>query len=120
MIASLEHAVTRTVAIYDQLGVMWGPESKPILSVHGLSHDQVHEISRSGGVEDGPDASYTASPYIRVQIRTRLGWSVGFFGTPDLGCDWCRDLLGLPAEEIDAVEAVQLAGIVERMDGGGL
>lgn len=117
MIADLSHAVDRTVAVFDQLGVMWGPEARPILSVHGLTHDQVHRIHREGGGEDGPSAEYTSAPYIRAQVSTRLGWSVSFFGTPDLSCDRCRELFGLPAE---ATEAAQLAGVVERMDGGGL
>jgi hypothetical protein len=117
MIANLSHAVDRTLTVFDQLGVMWGPGPRPVLSVHGLSHEQVHEMHRDGGVEDGPSAEYTVHPYIRVQFVTRLGWSVGFFGTPDLTCDRCRELIGLASE---AVDAVQLAGVVDRMEGGGM
>jgi hypothetical protein len=121
MIANLSHAVDRTVAMFDQLGVMWGPEARPNLSVHGLSHDQVHELFQGRrAVEDGPSAEHTASPYVSATVRTGLDWTVSFFAHADLACDRCRELVGLPSEVVEAVEAAQLAGIVDRMEGSGL
>ena len=40
----LEHAVDRTMAIRDQLGVMWGPGNVMTLAVHGPTHDQIHQL----------------------------------------------------------------------------
>lgn len=117
MNASLSHAVDRTTAVIDQLGVMWGPEARLSVTVHGLPHEQIHRI---GGSEEqgfrapsGWDGGYVVS----TARRTPLGWRLGFFGRADLACPRCRELVGLPSE---TAEAVQMAGIVERMDGGGL
>lgn len=117
MNASLPHAVERTLAIFDQLGAMWGPVVRPNLSVHGLTHAQVHQLFHQGGVESGPAAEWTTNPYVCATLRTSLGWSVGFFASADLACDRCRELVGLPCE---VVEVAQLVGVVERMDGSGL
>lgn len=120
MMASLPHAVERTLTIFDQLGAMWGPDVRLSLSVHGLTHGQVHELFRQGGVEDGPAADWTTHPYVRAELTTSLGWSVGFFAHADLTCDRCRELVGLPCDVVGAVEAAQLAGMTDRMDGAGL
>lgn len=118
MIASLSHAVDRTLATFDQLGVMWGPEVTPNLSVHGLTHEQVHQIQHEGGVENGASSEWTSSPYVESTVRTPMGWAVMFFASADLTCDRCRELCGLAACE--AVEAAPLGGVVERMEGAGL
>lgn len=112
MIASLEHAVDRTVTAFDQLGAMWGPGVAPNLTVHGLTHDQVHELGGApltfrDGFSDDP--SYVAM----TRVRTPLGWSVGFFGDADLACERCRRLL-LPDDTLG--EVLQLAGL----DGEGM
>lgn len=115
MITDFSHAVERTLTIFDQLGAMWGPEIHPSLAVHGLTHDQVHRLYERGCVETGASAEWTNPPYVAARLRTHMGWEVSFFGAAALSsCDRCRELCGLPEE------TAQLAGVVERMEGGGL
>lgn len=114
MMASLEHAVSRTLTVFDQLGVMWGPEARADVSVHRLTHDQVHAI---GGPESAYEVTVERPAFICTRVETPLGFSVSFFGTPHGTCARCRELLGLPRLE---VEAAQIAGIVERLEGSGV
>lgn len=108
MIASLPHAVERTIATFDQLGAMWGPTIRPALSVHGLTHQQIHEI---GGAAIG----FECPEYVvATRITTPLGWEIAFFGAADLTCsDCCQSL----ARSLDRyIEAARLGG----SDGSGL
>jgi len=109
MQADVQHALDRTIAVYDQLGALWGPEGRLSLSIHGLPHDQIHRLG-------GPDEAAYRSPiawradYLVSTIRiTPLGWRIGFVGKADLTCRRCRALLGIP----DGVEAAQAAGVTE-------
>lgn len=115
MIATLEHRVDRTRAVFDQLGALWGPEVHPNLSLHGLSHEQIHLL---GGPQIVFDDGARAPEYvIGTRLPTPLGWEVAIFGDADLACEQCRRLARLDEQ---ATDAAQLAGIVDRMEGGGL
>lgn len=112
MIASLAHAVMRTSATLDQLGVLWGSDIHPNLSVHGLSHEQIHEL---GGAEQvWRDYAYPhVERYIAsTRLRTPMGWEVVFMGLAAVtSCLRCGEL-----SQAEAIEAAQLAGL----DGSGL
>lgn len=108
MMARLEHAVDRTRMVFDQLGALWGPEVHPNLSLHGLSHEQIHLL---GGPEivfedDGRSPEYV----IGTRLPTPLGWEVAIFGDADLTCEQCRRLARLDSEHR---ESLQMIGILE-------
>jgi hypothetical protein len=112
MIAGLPHAVKRTLATFDQLGTMWGRGVILNLTLHGLSHEQIHRLGGEQLVfRDGyaDDRAYVAS----TRIATPMGWTIGVFGEADLTCDQCR---ALTIPEADLREVLQRAGI----DAGGM
>lgn len=110
MIASLEHAVDRTKAYYDQLGMLWSPEANVSLTVHGLKHEQLHQLGGDAVVFSDGLPGHAQVCIVSTRVRTPAGWEVGFFGDADLGCETCRRLARQSGEHL---EALALAGIVE-------
>lgn len=104
MQASLEHAVERTTATLDQLGIMWGQDRRLYVSIHNLPHDQIHRIGRD---ETTYAHSVVLSEFVvTARAATPLGWEVTFFGIADPNCPRCQELR-------HADEAAQIAGVTE-------
>ena len=101
----LEHAVERTVQSFDQLGAMWGRDRRLSVSVHNLPHDEIHKVVESEIVY--PSESDPTVTVLIGTLFTRFGWTMAFYGRPDLAdCERCCAI-------VYADEAAQIAGVVE-------
>lgn len=111
MIATVPHAASRTLSMADQLGAMWGPDIHANVSVHGLSHEQMHELGRRETVWRDPAYPSVVRYIASARVRTPMGREVVFMGDAAVsGCERCRELACAEEGSTEIVERAGLTG----------
>lgn len=78
--ATLTDRVERTNALLVEIAALW-PDGKPVLSIHKLPHEVIHESSALTDYFLGGNGHPTF-------LSTKPD-ELGLFGVPDLGCATC-------------------------------